>query len=493
MKNNKLDALLWEHNMFDNFIIQGATEIWQENLDEICFKNVDELRVARDDDYKIKLTCVRHIDRFNSPPSKKKSTKGTALAGTPVPEGKIVLRLFDKFEITMTPCYYNGYESKMDKTEYKISCYHIEGKYLSEKAMVLKEWLINGNSRGLRFCANGNFEYTVEGTTFGVHGDMEFPCKQILQEREYYGDFVHVTYKDTAFDVHYVSDSYGPKWSNNISISYYEDYGRIPSVEEREIIREYISFFSGKKLMYTGESQYDKNGNVIGFIMVSPYSYGMDIKNICASSGGAPIRDDYTAAKSYYETITKHLESFEHLYKRLDFKSLFSSYWYAQQIAKPMDLPILSGALERMMKKWYSEMEKNPETVLMDKKEFSKRISPILEIVGKQFEGTRYGERMKNSLINMNRMSVSEQFTYFFNGIGLAIGEAEKEALRARNLSAHGSHRGDENFHNQIILSRVYECIIVRVVLKLLGYEGAYVDYGTLGYPEKDINCPSGK
>lgn len=34
--------------------------------------------------------------------------------------------------------------------------------------------------------------------------------------------------------------------------------------------------------------------------------------------------------------------------------------------------------------------------------------------------------------------------------------------------------------------------ILVRVILKLLKYEGNYIDYGTIGYPEKNINCPSG-
>lgn len=492
MKKSKLDALLWEQNLFESFIYPGATNISQENLDSVCFENINELSVSRDEDYNIKLTCISHIDCSGNSASAKKFQKQEDLAGTLVPEGKIILKLFDDFQIIMKPCYYNGCECKKNKIEYKISCYHIEGKSLSKKRVALKEWLLNGNSKGLCFCVNEKFEYTVEGTTFGVYGDMEFPPKQLVQEKEYLGNFVHVKYKDTAFDVHYVGSAYGPKWSTNISISYYENYGRIPSNEEREIIREYISFLAGKRLIYTGESQYDANGNVIGFVMESPQSYGMDIKRVCANAGLAPIRDDYRAAQSYFETVTNYLEPFENLYKKLDFQSLFSSYWYAHEIAKPMDLPILSSALEHLMKKWYSEIGKNPETVLMDKKEFSKRIKPIKEMVEKQFEGTDYAERMKNSVSNINRMSVNEQFANFFIGIGMPIGEEEKKALRARNFSAHGSFRdGEEHYHEQFLLSRIYECIIARVVLKLLGYKGNYVDYGTLGYPEKDINCPS--
>lgn len=493
MKKSKLDALLWEQNIFDNFIIGEATNISQENLDDVLFEFIDELGVSRDDDYNIKLTCIRHINRFNDSAPIKKQNKQDISLGTWIPAGKISIKIFDDFQIIMEPCYYNGYESKMDKTKYKLSCYHLEGKSLSKKMVALKEWMINGSSNGLCFCANKKFEYTVEGTTYGLYGDMEFPPKQLIQEQEYLGRFVHVKYKDTAFDIHYVGNTYGPKWSTNISISYYENYGRIPNAEERNIIREYISFLAGKRLIYTGESHYDENGNVIGFVMESPHSYGMDIKRMCANAGLAPIRDDYRAAQSYLETFTNYLEPFEKMYKRLDFHSLFSSYWYAHEIAKPMDLPILSGALEHLMKKWYSEIKSNPETVLMDKKEFSRRIKPIKEIFEKQFEGTDYVERMKNSISNINRMSINEQFANFFAGISLIVGEEEKKALRARNFSAHGSFwNGDENYHEQIWLSRVYECLITRVVLKLLDYKGNYVDYGAIGYPEKDINCPIG-
>lgn len=129
----------------------------------------------------------------------------------------------------------------------------------------------------------------------------------------------------------------------------------------------------------------------------------------------------------------------------------------------------------------------------MDKKDFSKRIKPIKKLVETQFAGTEYVERMKKSIEGMNRMSVREQLTYFFEGIDMVVGKKEKKALQARNFSAHGSYAGDNiDYEEQFMTSQVYECILVRVILKLLKYEGNYIDYGTIGYPEKNINCPSG-
>lgn len=158
-----------------------------------------------------------------------------------------------------------------------------------------------------------------------------------------------------------------------------------------------------------------------------------------------------------------------------------------------MDLPILSAALENLKRKWYEEVEFNPETVLMKKKDFAKRIKPIKELVEMKFAGTEYAERMKRTVEGMNRMSVSEQLTHFFEGIDMVIGKKEKKALQARNFSAHGSFGGNNiDYEEQFMISQVYECIMVRVILKLLKYEGNYIDYGILGYPEKNINCPSG-
>lgn len=143
------------------------------------------------------------------------------------------------------------------------------------------------------------------------------------------------------------------------------------------------------------------------------------------------------------DTIQKYIEPFSELYEKLDFASFFSAYWYAQKVTQPMDLPILSAALENLKRKWYEEVEINPETVLMDKKDFSKRIKPIKKMVETQFAGTEYVERMKRSVEGMNRMSVSEQLTHFFEGIDMPVGKKEKKALQARNFSAHGLYAGD--------------------------------------------------
>ena len=110
-----------------------------------------------------------------------------------------------------------------------------------------------------------------------------------------------------------------------------------------------------------------------------------------------------------------------------------------------------------------------------------------------QFEGTEYADRMIRSIESMNRMSVSEQLTHFFAKIDMVVGDKEKKALQARNISAHGAYGGNHvNYDEQYFLCQIYECLLVRVILKLLKYEGSYIDYGTPGFPDINIDCPSG-
>lgn len=58
MNKRKLDSLLWENIIVDNFIFSGHADIKQENLDNVFWNEVDELSVSRDDDYNISISYL---------------------------------------------------------------------------------------------------------------------------------------------------------------------------------------------------------------------------------------------------------------------------------------------------------------------------------------------------------------------------------------------------------------------------------------------------
>jgi hypothetical protein len=79
----------------------------------------------------------------------------------------------------------------------------------------------------------------------------------------------------------------------------------------------------------------------------------------------------------------------------------------------------------------------------------------------------------------------------FLREIGLPIGKREKAAMKARHLSAHGASAGEE-LTELVRLSHGYRTLFDRVFLRLLGYEGSYVDRTTAGYPSRPLLTPAG-
>ncbi len=84
---------------------------------------------------------------------------------------------------------------------------------------------------------------------------------------------------------------------------------------------------------------------------------------------------------------------------------------------------------------------------------------------------------------------------HFLFSIGIEIGKTEKEAIALRNKMAHASrdYSDDNRIHDDLIYSRVYEVLFHRGILKLLEYDGYYIDYSLYKCPSKHINQSAGK
>ena len=90
-------------------------------------------------------------------------------------------------------------------------------------------------------------------------------------------------------------------------------------------------------------------------------------------------------------------------------------------------------------------------------------------------------------------MSASDRFSYFFDCINLEIGDIENNAINARHGVAHGGLKFDHETIIKIIPTiNAYRTLFNRVFLKILGYDGYYIDMSTIGFPEHHIDVPLG-
>ena len=130
----------------------------------------------------------------------------------------------------------------------------------------------------------------------------------------------------------------------------------------------------------------------------------------------------------------------------------------------------------------------------MPKEEFDALLGEELGSAKSKLESRQYGDRVFNRLSSAYSMGATDRLRFFFDEIGLSVGETEWWAIGQRNLMAHGAASVFDPSANERMIraTDVYRTLFHRIVLKLLGYDGAYIDHGTLGYPIRDISEPSG-
>jgi len=88
-------------------------------------------------------------------------------------------------------------------------------------------------------------------------------------------------------------------------------------------------------------------------------------------------------------------------------------------------------------------------------------------------------------------MGLGDRFRAFFQEIGLEVGPIEHRVVAAGSAGAHATLiDSDQKIAQAIDDTEAFHTLLNRVILKLLGYDGLYVDRSTLGWAERHIDKP---
>ena len=168
-------------------------------------------------------------------------------------------------------------------------------------------------------------------------------------------------------------------------------------------------------------------------------------------------------------------------------------YWLSKELPIGLNLPVLSAGLETLASSWF-ESGRSKSNVYMPKKDFDSLLKAELASARSKLETRKYGDRILNGLSRAYEMSTNDSLRFFFDDIGLSVNRTEWEAINERHPMAHGSASVFDGSASERMIraTRIYETLFHRIVLKLLGYNGTYIDYGTLGRPNRHISEPSG-
>jgi hypothetical protein len=173
------------------------------------------------------------------------------------------------------------------------------------------------------------------------------------------------------------------------------------------------------------------------------------------------------------------------------------SYWLFKELPIGRNIPTLSAGIETLADAWFSANNLKKEGKYLSGKEFKKLLKEELDLIRKKLENIVNGNKV------LENIEKSYQFYFgpgkvlnsFLDKINLPINKLEEEAIRTgRNKMAHSTvdFSNEEESRKMYILSKVYETLFNRIMLKILGYEGMYIDYSSFGLPERHINEPTG-
>jgi hypothetical protein len=87
----------------------------------------------------------------------------------------------------------------------------------------------------------------------------------------------------------------------------------------------------------------------------------------------------------------------------------------------------------------------------------------------------------------------NEEVRAFFAKIGLKVGAVEEAAMRAANEPAHGTMTPGEKMKAYVVHGRAYRTLFARTFLRLIGYDGAYLDRTSPGFPSRALEEPAGE
>lgn len=303
-------------------------------------------------------------------------------------------------------------------------------------------------------------------------------------------DFAIIQLEKVAFVIQAVPEGFGPPWSRNVGVEYRKEWGGIPGDLEREMIKEIVSLVIGRPLLKVGCTEYDEQGRAVKQVSTNPgLPSGYNIISLCQTGDSSPIDFQSTALE---EALTQLIPSYLKLRDALRLNEALYRYWFAKIHPIGLDLPVFAAAVEGLATAWHKSSKAKVATKYMSEGDFSSTFKEEIAAFEQKLQTVAYGERILNRVKTAHRMGSSEQVQHFFSDISLNIGKVEKIAMRSRNAMAHGSSSDytDDKFDEVVRIKWAYQTLFERVLLKILGFTGNYIDRSSTGWRERGIDMP---
>jgi hypothetical protein len=274
-------------------------------------------------------------------------------------------------------------------------------------------------------------------------------------------------------------------------IEYLDQRAGLPTEEERELIRAGLSFILDHQLVLLGDTCFDASHGLVSGRAIGAKYLGARYLLLNPAEVPAPIYDELRrhvlCEKRVSDLLQRFVQQNEHF--RLDRVS--QKIWDARTSTLDSQIARLVATIELLRDTYLGEGES-----LLPRKEWSKlcdAMKATLNATAKELGITddRAITHLANKLPNINFVSSTKQFDSFFDALNLTISKVEQKAMDMRNHQAHGAVYEREHYRDLLPNVRRVQVLLNRVVLALIGHQGAYNNHTKFPSVETTLTEPS--
>jgi hypothetical protein len=177
-------------------------------------------------------------------------------------------------------------------------------------------------------------------------------------------------------------------------------------------------------------------------------------------------------------------------YDDLSFERLSWAYWHAMCAPIHIAAAHFGAAIEALQNAYVAAHLKQFQTKLViDKRQWQQlqiKLGDVVKAAGLIPETENI---LTNRISGLNSVPTSKLSEQVFTHLGIALGNAEKDAWRQRHIAAHGKSTSDDPIKT-IKDNKLLRLILHRLVLKMTNASDVYQDYYSLNFPVRNLSEP---
>ncbi len=281
-----------------------------------------------------------------------------------------------------------------------------------------------------------------------------------------------------------------PDWSGGIAIEYRGDISSEPDSSTRRGIAEFIGFVYGIQLLSIGSTHY--TSELIPILSTCSSPWGNNVISNCSSIPLPPIDFKSKLEINNIElTLSQLLTRFLILRKKYDLKDVLWKLWIGKVQPLGTNLPIFASGIEALADKYINEKKIIKKYSKTEKNKYRELIMDDLKSITDKTKEYQFSSFITDKVNNPFNYSIGEKMKLFFNDLGFCFSKMsiESKALQTRNKMAHGSMSDitDSEALEYMRYTNAYITLYNRIILKLLDFNGRYIDYYNFGHPLRKI------